>query len=70
MIDYFEIGDVVKISTESQPSFIGLESGEILVVRERLGLSSTDNGRCYVLYNGVREFIVYATQITKVVSIV
>lgn len=69
MAKLFNIGDVCKITPETASPYEELSEGALVVIKERFGWSSAEDGYCYLAYDGVRNYILHANQMVIVVSV-
>lgn len=69
MATLFNIGDVCKTTLDPESSYKELTEGTLVVIKERFGWSSEENGYCYLAYDGVRSYVLHSNQMVIVVSI-
>lgn len=69
MVNSFNISDVCKIVSLTQTDNDTLPIGCLVVIREKFGYLDSVNGNCYMVSDGVRGYIVYASQLDLAVNI-
>lgn len=69
MANSFNISDAAKIVEDAVNGYSNLKAGALVVIRERLGYVDENSGYGYVVSDGVRSYIVYASHLELLIDV-